>query len=154
MDLSVLQDLIPDLAGFLKIDPATLLLYVGMICTACNIVGRLIPDDKTGPLGTIRDICKMIGFYAPNRVASGISVNDVARSIVSRADPDVKAAAEDREALIPEVAEGFESRAEDDRPIPVGEIVPAFPGLAETDRRGRDTGTGKFVARPIEGAGE
>lgn len=137
MDLSFLQDMIPDLASALNVEPATLLLYLGLIATGCNIIGRLIPDDKVGALGTIRDICKFIGVYTPNRVASGISVNDVARSIVSKADPEVVETAVDADALIPQIVDNS----------PNG-VTPAFPGLTESGRLGRDPKTGRFVPRP------
>lgn len=128
MDLSIIQAINPDVAGMLNVDPATLLLYIGIICTGCNIVGRLIPDDKTGPLGVVRDVCKVLGVYAPNRVATGVTVNDVARSIIAEAKPEVIELAEQADTLIPEVL--------DSKPV-----VPAFPGLA------RDPETGKFVKR-------
>lgn len=124
MDLSVLQDLIPDVAGWLNIDPATLLLYLGVIATACNVIGRLIPDDQTGWLGKVRDVAKFIGVYTPNRVASGVSVNDVARAVVGidqspKVDQAIVEAATQPEALIPEVANVVV-------PPPV---TPAFPGF-------------------------
>lgn len=131
MDLSVLQDILPDLAGYLNLDPATVLLYIGIICTGCNIVGRLIPDDATGVVGQVRDIVKMIGFYAPNRVSRGVTVNDVVNQVIGAGDSNrVVEMAKDDDALVPEVVE--------DR-----KIVPAFPGRAGPNR-GPD---GKFVPK-------
>jgi len=125
MDLSILQAFIPDLAGFLNLEPATLLLYLTLVVTISNLIGRVIPDDKTGLLGVVRDICKILGAYTPNRVASGVSVNDVARSIVSQAPPELVELAESPDSLVEEVAQDA--------------IVQAFPGL------NRDPATGKFA---------
>lgn len=139
MDLSILEEFVPDLAGALNVEPATLLLFLGLIATVCNIVGRLIPDDKIGIVGTIRDICKFIGVYTPNRVAKGITVNDVARSIVDKAEPEVVESAAGADTLIHQVV---------DNPPNPEKVVPAFPGLVDSGRLGRDPKTGRFVPRP------
>jgi len=127
MDFSILEHFIPNVAGWLNLDPATVLLYLVMLCTVCNLIGRLIPDDVEGPWGRVRDICKIIGTYTPNRVSRGISVNDVASSIVSNrpgtARDEVVDAAVQSSSLIPEVVEQMDAE-----PVPDG-IVPAFPGL-------------------------
>jgi hypothetical protein len=70
MDLSILQAFIPNLAGFLNVEPATALLFITLLVTVANLIGRLIPDDKVGVLGFVRDLCKLIGAYTPNRTAS------------------------------------------------------------------------------------
>jgi hypothetical protein len=150
MDLSMLEAMIPDIAGWLNIEPATLLLYMMLICTAANIVSRVIPDDVGGFWGQVRRICTIIGAYTPNRVTRGISVNDVARSIVAPAIDEVIEAASDPDSLIPEVERsstgGYRGSPGNTKPFE-GPVVPAFPGLAETDRRGRDAATGKFASR-------
>ena len=81
MDLSGIEDLIPNLAGLLGIEPATALLIVGILVSLCNLAGRLIPDEATGWLGTVRKVCKFVGLYASNRVTKGVSVNDVAAEV-------------------------------------------------------------------------
>lgn len=136
MDLSFLEHLIPNLAAYFNVQPSTVLLLVTILVTACNLIGRVIPDDKTGVLGMIRDVCKLLGVYAPNRVTSGISVNDVARSVVSQADNSVLAAAESPDSLIPEIMQDRDARQQ---------VVPAFPGLQECSAR--DPKTGRFVKR-------
>lgn len=84
MDLSGMEELIPPIAQMLGIEPATALLGVGLIVTAANIAGRLIPDDATGALGTIRKAAKFIGLVVPNRIARGVSVDEVAKAVVTR----------------------------------------------------------------------
>lgn len=74
------EDLIPPVAQALGIDPATALLIFGVLVAGANLVARIIPDDKTGPLGIIRKISKVIGLYASNKVTSGVTVNQVART--------------------------------------------------------------------------
>ena len=66
----MIEQMIPDLARLLGVEPATALLVFGLFVTAANLVGRLIPDDKTGALGVIRRTAKLIGMYAPNKVHS------------------------------------------------------------------------------------
>lgn len=137
MDLSFLENLIPNLAAFFNVQPATMLLLVTIVVTTCNLVGRLIPDDKTGLLGLIRDVCKLLGVYAPNRVTAGITVNDVARSVVGTPEPEVREAAESPDSLIPEVVQDMGN-------LP-SNVVPAFPGLQSCSTR--DPKTGRFVKR-------
>lgn len=135
MDLSGLQDLIPDVAKLLNVDPATALFWLGLLATGCNIAGRLIPDDKTGWLGSVRDVCKVLGLYAPNRVTSGVSVSDVAKAVVANRVEDVKREviehASDAGALIPGVVEQIvEDKLDDVLELAEDQIiVPAFPGL-------------------------
>lgn len=125
MDLSMLEMLIPNVADWLNVDPATVLLYLTLFCTIANLLGRLIPDDAEGFLGKFRDLCKVIGVYTPNRVSRGVSVNDVARAVVSKPSQEVLDMANDPDSLIPEVIEDVAEQ-----------IVPAFPGLLR-DEKGR-----------------
>lgn len=82
MDLSGIEHLIPNLAAFFNVDPATILLIVTIFVALCNLAGRIIPDDATGVLGTVRKVCKLIGLYASNRVTKGVSVNSVANVLL------------------------------------------------------------------------
>lgn len=82
MDLSGIENLIPNLAAFFNVDPATILLLVTIFVALCNLAGRIIPDDATGVLGTVRKVCKLIGLYASNRVTKGVSVNAVANVLL------------------------------------------------------------------------
>lgn len=90
VDLSGIQDYIPNIAAWLGIQPATALLLLTMLVTASNLAARLIPDTAIGPLGTIRKIAKVIGMFVPNRVAPSISVNDVAKAVIARKTPTVQ----------------------------------------------------------------
>lgn len=133
MDLSFIELMIPNVAKYFGIDPATALLVFGMIVSICNIAGRLIPDDKTGWVGKLRDLCKAIGLYTPNRVTSGVSVNDVASAVVGVADKKlddlVPELAKQSDALIPEVIA--------DGPV-LDAPIPAFPGLVNREDEDED----------------
>lgn len=94
VDLSGIQDYIPNIAAWLGLDPATVLLLLTILVTAANITARLIPDTATGYLGALRKVAKIIGMFVPNRVASGISVNDVAKAVVANKITDLKGAVE------------------------------------------------------------
>ena len=91
VDLSGVQDYIPNIAAWLGIQPSSALLLVGLVVTAANLGGRVIPDTATGPLGVVRRICKLIGLFVPNRVAPNVSVNDVAKAVITRKTPDLAA---------------------------------------------------------------
>lgn len=109
MDLSFLEHLIPNLAAWLHIQPATLLLYLGLICTGANLLGRYIPDNATGFWGYVRIVAKVIGMYAQNRVAPGIGHSDVIKDIVGQTvkeevKEEIRDLASDADALIPEAA--------------------------------------------------
>lgn len=121
MDLSALQALVPDLAGFLNLEPETVLFYMILIATICNVVARLIPDDRTGFLGAVRDVCKFFGVYVQNRITTGQTVTSVARSML-----------ESRVG-----AQGGEIAEQVEMPPPV---VQAFPGLKRDEN-------GRFVKR-------
>ena len=121
MDLSALQALVPDLAGFLNLEPETVLFYMILIATICNIVARLIPDDRTGFLGAIRDVCKFFGVYVQNRITTGQTVTSVARSVL---DQRVGTAVED-----------FGEQLEEELHA-MPPIVQAFPGV-QRDENGR-----------------
>lgn len=119
MDLSILEALIPDLAGWLNVEPATLLLYIGVFCTLCNITSRLIPDDSTGALGYLQRICRILGAHVENRVAPGVKTVDVVKDIVGahierRAQDKIRDLASDTESLIPDAIE----RAADEINVP------------------------------------
>lgn len=123
MDLSFVELMIPNVAKYFGIEPSTALLLFGVVITICNLAGRLIPDDKIGWVGKLRDLLKAIGLYTPNRVTNGVSVNDVASAVVGVADKSVEELAKQTDALIPEV---------------IGEVVPdapvaAFPGLVNRE---------------------
>lgn len=114
-----IEQYIPPLAQALGIEPATALLIVGLVMALANLAGRLIPDDKTGVLGVIRAACKIIGLYASNRIATGLTVNQIA----STTAPIVEQVSDQLEKVEERLA-----------------VVKAFPGLPA-----RDPATGKFL---------
>lgn len=128
IDLSFLEDWIPNLAALINVEPATVVFYVGLICMAANMIGRLIPDDAVGVKGVIRDVAKFIGAYTQNRVTTGVKTGDVIKGIVeSRVErkQEGKLQTLELEDVVPApVAEQLE---EELPPTPTP--VPAFPGL-------------------------
>jgi hypothetical protein len=121
MDLELLQRMIPDIAKYLNVEPSTVLFYLGVVMVLANLAGRLIPDDQTGFLGRLRELCKVIGVYASNRVTSGVSVNEAAKVVVA-------AVAESKKPDEP---------TEPDEPAPVPPVK-IFPGLAERSQSNED----------------
>lgn len=83
MNLSGLEDLIPPIAQMLGIEPASLLLFLGILIIIARIVSRVIPDDQAGPLGFVRRIASLIAIEVGNRVAPGVTVNDIAKAVVA-----------------------------------------------------------------------
>lgn len=128
VDLSGIEAYIPHVAQMLGIEPATALLLVGLIVMLSNLFGRLIPDDKTGVLGGLRKVFKFVGFYASNRIASGLTVNEIAKTTV----PIIEHVGDVQEQMESKLA-GF------------GEVVQAFPGVGKGPAR--DPVTGKFLKK-------
>lgn len=59
------------------------LVILAITSMVSRFVGKLIPDDKTGWQGILRDICKVAGLYTSNRIQSHVTVNDVAKEVVA-----------------------------------------------------------------------
>lgn len=121
-----MEELIPHFAENLGIEPSTLLSILIVVSVIGNITGRLIPDDKGGAVGVIRDIAKFLGGYVQNRVSTGVKTGDVVKSIVEsrveKSKAQLPATVELTDIVTPEVAEEL---IEEAAPKP----VPAFPGL-------------------------
>jgi hypothetical protein len=66
----------------LGLEGLTLFSTLALISLVCRLVGKAIPDDRTGVLGYVRVVCKVLGLYVSNRISSGISVTDVSKVIV------------------------------------------------------------------------
>ncbi len=84
--METFQAMIPNVAGLLGVEPSTALLLVLLISAAGNLIGRWIPDDRTGLLGLIRDAGKVVGLYAANRVSPGVTIADVAKQLAEKKD--------------------------------------------------------------------
>lgn len=78
-----MENLIPLIPGLLGIDTATFYATLGVIITIANLIGRIIPDSATGPLGIVRQVAKVLGLYVGNRISPLVSANDVARAVVA-----------------------------------------------------------------------
>lgn len=102
------EDLIPPLAQWLGIDPASALFYVGVILAIARVLSRKIPDDKTGFLGLVRDIAALISIDVSNKLTAGITVNDVTKRVIGLDTYDEvkeKIIEKASEGLIPEVTD-------------------------------------------------
>lgn len=75
-----MEDFVLAVAALLGISPVTLIVALPAIVAVANVVTRMIPDDATGVLKLVRLATKFIGLYAANRVTSGVTVNDVAKT--------------------------------------------------------------------------
>lgn len=64
------------------LDTAEVLALMAVLSLACRLIGKAIPDDKTGWLGAVRKITKVVGLYTSNRVTRGVSVTDVSKAIL------------------------------------------------------------------------
>lgn len=76
-----MDNIVNSVAGLLGISPITFVLLLGVVVAVCNLVGKLIPDDATGALGVLRQVCKVLGLYISTRITTGVSVNDTARVV-------------------------------------------------------------------------
>lgn len=79
---------------------------VGLVAAsmALNVLGKAIPDDKTGALGLVRKAAKVGGLYISNRIESGVDVNDVVKG---KATPDLlhEARADSTKQIVGNIAE-------------------------------------------------
>ncbi len=87
--------------GLLGVDRITFYATLAMVATIANLLGRLIPDSATGPLGIVRKVCKVLGLYVSNRISPHVTTNQVARAVVA-AVPDSKilGSSEDLQAAV------------------------------------------------------
>lgn len=104
-------DPITIIAGWLGIDPASLLALIPIFVIIFNTIARLIPDDSTGFLGVVEKIAKVLGVYVSNRVSSGMSLNDIAKS-AANVIPEIRFEAEQKD--VKEIGEtNFENQGRD-----------------------------------------
>lgn len=110
---------------WLGISGTSVMVTLLVVSTICNTIARAIPEDATGWKGVVRQICKIIGLYVSSRVTNGISVTDVARSMVQAppSDPQTDAAIDQRIADTPV------------DPPADAPVTPAFPNLATRTAR-------------------
>lgn len=85
MDASF-TDLIESIASTVGMDAGTLLGFLALLSMGCRFVGKSIPDDTTGILGVIRKVCKFLGLYVSNKVTSGVTTNDVVKSLTATSE--------------------------------------------------------------------
>lgn len=82
-----LDNLAPLAAKALGVAPTTLVLALGLIHVGAKFAARMIPDNKTGVLGTIRKVAGVIGVEPSSRISGGVSIKDVAQA--AAASPEV-----------------------------------------------------------------
>ena len=79
MDQFVLLAWLEEATG---IESSSWVLLFTLIVLVSNLVTRVIPDDAKGTLLLLKRITKAIGLYASNRVTSGVTVNEVAKTTI------------------------------------------------------------------------
>lgn len=86
-----MNDILTYFSQLTGLQPATLVLLGGILITISNALSRIIPDDATGFLAFIRVVTKYVGVNVSSRVTSGVSINDVARTLLqtNQAKPEV-----------------------------------------------------------------
>jgi hypothetical protein len=78
------------IARALGLEGASLLATLAVISLVARLIGKRIPDDKTGWVGFVRDAAKIIGLYTSNRVTSGVSVTDVSKVLLDSKLPNAR----------------------------------------------------------------
>lgn len=76
-----MEDLFNWLVNTLRLEDTSNVSMLILVSLLGSFFGKLIPDDKKGVLGFVRNVCKAAGLYVSNRISSGVSVSDVARSV-------------------------------------------------------------------------
>lgn len=72
------------LARAIGVEPATVVLFMGLLYAATQFVVKIIPDDSTGWRAVVRKIAAVVAVYTPNRVTSGVTISDVARGAIAQ----------------------------------------------------------------------
>lgn len=80
-------ELVDPIAQLLGIEGASVLATLAVVSLVARLIGKAIPDDRTGWVGTLRTVCKIVGLYTSNRVTSQVSVNDVAKVLLDSRIP-------------------------------------------------------------------
>ncbi len=83
MDVYLILDGILRQLGF---DGVGLVALYSMLVLVCRLTARLIPDDKTGFLGLIRKVSRVVGLDISNRITSGVSISDVSKASLTIAN--------------------------------------------------------------------
>lgn len=90
-----MEDLIQIIAGSLGVDPSVLIALLPTLVFLFNLLYRSIPDDAVGFAGVVRNIARVLGLYMSNKVASGVSVNTVAKAVLDEAPKAIQNEIED-----------------------------------------------------------
>jgi hypothetical protein len=88
-----LSNFIPMIAEHVGLSPSTLVFLFFCINQGAKAAGRVIPNDATGWLATLRTICGFLGADPSSRVTSGVSVEDVAKQALTTPPISEKVAA-------------------------------------------------------------
>lgn len=70
----------------LGFDGVGIIALYAFLALASRVIARLIPDDKTGFLGLIRKVTRVIGIDVSNRITAGVSINDVSKASLTIAN--------------------------------------------------------------------
>lgn len=83
MDIYLILERILRELGF---DGVGIIALYAFLALTSRVVARVIPDDKTGFLGLVRKVTRVIGIDVSNRITSGVSINDVSKASLTIAN--------------------------------------------------------------------
>lgn len=103
-----------------------------LLSMVSQLIARLIPEDSTGWKRVARQIAKVIGLYASNRITAGITATDVVKAAVHSGAVSVESVQQAKNDIPPEPVLpdplAFEPEPEVLELTPdQRQVIPAFP---------------------------
>lgn len=80
--MNEIANFIPLAASVLGIAPTTLLFGIFLVNQGAKVIGRLIPNNKKGPLRVVRKIANVLGADPSSRILPGVTVQDTAKAVL------------------------------------------------------------------------
>ena len=80
--MNEIADFIPLAASALGLAPTTLLFGIFVVNQGAKVIGRLIPNNKKGPLGVVRKVANVLGADPSSRITGNITVQDAAKATI------------------------------------------------------------------------
>lgn len=106
------SDFIPFLASKFGLSASTMVFLFFCINQGAKVGSRLIPNDATGALAVLRNLCAIVGADPSSRITAGVSVQDVATQV-----------------LTPPVEKPVAQKVADDKGVPVSDVTPNPQGV-------------------------
>ena len=95
--------ILPTIAGFLHVQPSTLLFWIVALNVGGRAVARRIPNDASGFWGFVRQSAAILGVEVQSRITAGVTVTDVAKQALGTqpiTDKVAAATGEDPTAIV------------------------------------------------------